>query len=49
MTLLQQSYLRPLPIHIAPVYWGFEHALRVYPIPHAVRLIFAQLGFDSCS
>lgn len=31
-----QSYLRPLPLSVAPVFWSHEQALRLYPVPHAV-------------
>lgn len=36
-TLLEQAHLLPLPMHIRPVHWAFEHALRLYPQPDLVR------------
>lgn len=32
-TLLSQSHLIPLPIYVSPVYWQFDHSLRLYPLP----------------
>ena len=32
-TLLSQGHLASLPLHVMPVYWGHDHALRLYPIP----------------
>jgi hypothetical protein len=36
MTLLQQSHLCPLPLLQQPIYWQYDHALQLYPLPHAV-------------
>ncbi|KAG1674469.1 hypothetical protein FOA52_003074 [Chlamydomonas sp. UWO 241] len=36
MTLLQQSHLCPLPLLQQPIYWQYDHALSLYPLPHAV-------------
>jgi hypothetical protein len=38
LTLLQQSHLCPLPLVAQPVHWRHDHALRLYPLPHAVVL-----------
>jgi hypothetical protein len=35
-TLLHQAHLSPLPQTIRPIYWNFDHALRLYPLPHAL-------------
>lgn len=35
-TLLSQSHLSPLPLHARPVYWGYDHALWLYPLPDLV-------------
>ncbi|XP_078671790.1 DNA polymerase epsilon subunit 2-like [Branchiostoma floridae x Branchiostoma belcheri] len=35
-TLASQGHLCPLPLHVEPVYWGHDHALRVYPLPDVV-------------
>ncbi|XP_068948075.1 DNA polymerase epsilon subunit 2 isoform X3 [Petaurus breviceps papuanus] len=32
-TLLSQGHLTPLPLYICPVYWVYDHTLRVYPVP----------------
>lgn len=36
LTLLQQSHLCPLPLLQQPVLWQYDHALQLYPLPHAV-------------
>ncbi len=36
-TLLDQAHLCPLPMTTQPVYWDFDHALRLYPLPNVVR------------
>lgn len=28
-----QSHLCPLPLHVSPVYWSYDNALRLYPLP----------------
>lgn len=35
-TLIGQSHLCPLPLHICPVYWSYDHALSLYPLPNLV-------------
>lgn len=37
-TLLSQAHLCPLPLHVRPVYWHYDHALRLYPLPDLVVL-----------
>lgn len=37
-TVIDQAHLCPLPQHKLPVYWCHDHALRLYPIPHALIL-----------
>nr|XP_020860447.1 DNA polymerase epsilon subunit 2 isoform X2 [Phascolarctos cinereus] len=32
-TLLSQGHLTPLPLYVCPVYWAYDHTLRVYPVP----------------
>jgi len=34
--ILDQAHLVPLPLEESNVLWGFDHALRLYPLPHAV-------------
>lgn len=36
LTLLQQSHLCPLPLLQQPIYWEHDHAMHLYPLPHAV-------------
>ena len=35
-TILSQAHLCPLPLHARPVYWSFDHALQIYPLPDLV-------------
>ncbi|CAI8057810.1 DNA polymerase epsilon subunit 2 [Geodia barretti] len=35
-TLLSQGHLCPLPLHSRPVYWAFDHALQLHPLPDLV-------------
>lgn len=37
-TILSQAHLCPLPLHVRPVYWQYDHALRLYPLPDLVVL-----------
>ncbi|KAK9905544.1 hypothetical protein WJX75_001819 [Coccomyxa subellipsoidea] len=37
-TLLQQSHLCPVPLEAQPVYWSYDHALSLYPLPDALIL-----------
>ncbi|XP_069698977.1 DNA polymerase epsilon subunit 2 [Periplaneta americana] len=35
-TLLCQAHLAPLPLSVCPVYWSFDRALYLYPLPDLV-------------
>ena len=35
-TILSQAHLCPLPLHSRPVYWAFDHALQLHPLPDVV-------------
>lgn len=35
-TLLDQAHLAPLPLTVRPILWGYDHALRLYPMPTTV-------------
>lgn len=52
-TVLQEGHLCPLPLEYAPVAWEWDHALWVYPLPHALVLAdsepAARSGFDACA
>ncbi|KAH8915328.1 DNA polymerase epsilon, subunit B [Atractiella rhizophila] len=37
-TILDQGHLSPLPLHVRPVLWDYDHALRLYPAPTALAL-----------
>ncbi len=35
-TLVCQGHLCPLPLHVAPLYWAYDNALRLYPLPDLI-------------
>ena len=35
-TILDQGHLCPLPSVWAPIFWQYDHALRLYPVPDAL-------------
>lgn len=37
-TVVDQAHLCPLPLHVQPIYWEFDHALRLYPVPDVMIL-----------
>jgi DNA polymerase epsilon subunit 2 len=37
-TLMDQSHLCPLPMTVQPVYWNYDNALRLYPLPDLLIL-----------
>nr|XP_006632293.1 PREDICTED: DNA polymerase epsilon subunit 2 [Lepisosteus oculatus] len=39
-TILSQGHLSPLPLYVSPVYWAYDYALRVYPLPDVI--VFAD-------
>ncbi|XP_051981220.1 DNA polymerase epsilon subunit 2 isoform X1 [Xyrauchen texanus] len=39
-TILSQGHLTPLPLYVCPVYWAYDYALRVYPVPDVI--VFAD-------
>ncbi|XP_065652435.1 DNA polymerase epsilon subunit 2 isoform X3 [Hydra vulgaris] len=45
-TLLSQSHLCPLPLHIRPIYWCFDNALRLYPLPDVVVCADKYEGYN---
>lgn len=50
-TLLQQSHLCPVPLEAQLVFWNFDHALHLYPIPDVLvladRVPCANFGFPA--
>ena len=36
LTLVHESHLCPVPFTSQPVYWQYDHALRLYPVPDAL-------------
>ncbi|XP_007886552.2 DNA polymerase epsilon subunit 2 [Callorhinchus milii] len=39
-TIISQGHLTPLPLYVSPVYWAYDYALRVYPVPDMI--VFAD-------
>ncbi|XP_036398745.1 DNA polymerase epsilon subunit 2 [Megalops cyprinoides] len=39
-TILSQGHLTPLPLYVSPVFWAYDYALRVYPVPDVI--VFAD-------
>uniref|UniRef100_A0A6Q2XF45 DNA polymerase epsilon subunit n=1 Tax=Esox lucius TaxID=8010 RepID=A0A6Q2XF45_ESOLU len=39
-TVLSQGHLTPLPLYVSPVFWAYDYALRLYPVPDVI--IFAD-------
>ena len=37
-TICDQAHLCPLPLSARPIYWGYDHALRIYPLPDVLVL-----------
>ena len=35
-TILSQAHLCPLPLHSRPIYWMYDHVLRLYPLPDLI-------------
>jgi len=44
--LLDQAHLVPLPLAESNILWSFDHALRLYPLPHAVFIGGISEPFD---
>jgi hypothetical protein len=53
VTLLQQSHVCPLPMTAQPVYWNYDHALRLYPLPDVVVVAdpsrAADFAYEGCT
>jgi len=37
-TILDQSHLTPFPLQQAPIFWSYDHTLRLYPLPTTLVL-----------
>ncbi|GIX94149.1 DNA polymerase epsilon subunit 2 [Caerostris darwini] len=35
-TVIANGHLLPLPLNVAPIYWEYDHALSLYPLPDVV-------------
>ncbi|EGD72114.1 hypothetical protein PTSG_00131 [Salpingoeca rosetta] len=51
-TLVDQSTLVPLPLHVRPVMWGFSQALQLYPVPDVLvtgdRTDTSSMAYEGC-
>ncbi|CAL9687055.1 unnamed protein product [Knipowitschia caucasica] len=39
-SVLSQAHLAPLPLYVSPVFWAYDYALRLYPVPDLI--VFAD-------
>ncbi|KAJ1725665.1 DNA-directed DNA polymerase epsilon, subunit B [Coemansia erecta] len=51
-TVIDQGHLCPLPQRIRPIYWAYDHAMRLYPIPDVLiladRFDSYSINYESC-
>jgi DNA polymerase epsilon subunit 2 len=51
-TVMEQAHLCPLPITNRPIYWNYDHSLRLYPLPHVLVLADTvdqyDFNFEQC-
>jgi len=45
-TILSQSHLAPFPQRISPIYWGWDHALRLFPLPDLLIMADNYKGYN---
>jgi len=51
-TIIDQGHLSPFALEVQPIYWNFDHSLRLYPMP--TTLILAdryeryELTYEGC-
>jgi len=45
-TILSQSHLAPFPQRISPIFWGWDHALRLFPLPDLLVLCDSHEGYN---
>ncbi|KAI2654017.1 DNA polymerase epsilon subunit 2 [Labeo rohita] len=48
-TILSQGHLTPLPLYVCPVYWAYDYALRVYPVPDVIVFADKYDPFNVCN
>lgn len=44
-TVIDQAHLCPLPLSVRPVYWSFDNALRLFPLPDLLILADEYDGY----
>lgn len=42
-SILDQAHLSPLPTHVSPIIWEYDHTMRLFPLPHLVSNIFSDI------
>ncbi|XP_067014699.2 DNA polymerase epsilon subunit 2 [Anabrus simplex] len=47
-TILCQAHLAPMPLAVCPVYWAFDTALQLYPLPDLVVTGDQFCAFSTC-
>ena len=45
-TILHQAHVSPLPLRAKPIYWNFDHSLRLYPLPDIVIQADSADGYN---
>ena len=40
-----QAHLSPLPLHVVPIYWNYDHVMRLYPLPDLVVVADKQSSY----
>jgi len=44
-TIICQAHLSPLPLHVVPIYWNYDHVMRLYPLPDLVVVADKQKAY----
>ena len=44
-TIICQAHLSPLPLHVTPIYWNYDHVMRLYPLPDLVVVADKQKAY----
>lgn len=48
-TVLSQGHLTPLPLYVCPVFWAYDHTLRLYPVPDVIVFADKYDPFNICN
>lgn len=44
-SILDQGHLSPLPLHAQPIIWELDYVMRLFPLPHLVRILDTSRSF----